>query len=956
MHKRIILVFAALLVLPWTARCQEKAASSADFVLSAPGRTTTIFVGKNEPEVVNTAVHLLAGDIAQVGGRRPVVTSDTAALRGRVVVVGTLANRWVARLCKDGGLPDMKGEWEHFVIRVVNGPGSHRKILLIAGSDGRGAAYGALTVSRRIGVSPWNWWADVTPPKRERIVLQDDIDIEQGPSVRYRGIFINDEDWGLRPWASRTFEPAVGNIGPKTYGRVFELLLRLKANTIWPAMHPGTTPFFDVKGNEATARKYGIVVGTSHAEPMMRNNVGEWHTRTMGDFNYVTNRDSVYNYWKRRVEQVAGDDNIYTIGMRGIHDSRMQGAATLPQEAGVLSEVFRDQRNLLKTYVNHDVTAVPQVFIPYKEVLPVYDYGLKVPGDVTLMWPDDNYGYIRRLSNATERQRNGSSGVYYHLSYWGRPHDYLWLSSTQPGLIWEEMTKAWDYGARRIWMANVGDIKPAAYNIQFFLDMAWNIGSIGPHTIRQHMRNWCAVQFGAENASAITAVMDAYYRLAFIRRPEFMGWSQTEPRTPTRNTAFHPFLDGDEIASRVKAYRQLIARVEQIKKHVPADRQEAYFELVTYPVEGAAYMNEKFLYGQKSRLFAGYGLPVANHYAGLCRRAFDSIKILTAQYNSLGGGKWKYIMDMAPRGLAAYKLPQLPDKVSGGGKGILVWAEGQTRPATPHSHDTLPAFNPYSSSHHFIDLLNKGTEPLRWEAEASDDWITLGKSRGLLQSEHKIAVTIKPGKLPREAREGFVTIRTADSAYRIIVPVDPPIKGQTTAHPLVEQNGLVFIQAPDFVTKKDAADNPWISVQQLGYCDSAYGFLARPDEKDTGTAYLEYRFYTYSRGPARITVFTLPTHAVTPQEGMRIALSVDKGGKHVISYETQGRSEQWKQDVLSNHARCVLKYDFTRPGWHTIRIYPLDPGVIIDQLMVNFKMDEKIYAVPVKDELKALLN
>jgi hypothetical protein len=951
MHKRIILVFATLLLLPWTGKGQDTAGSSHHFILSAPGRTATIFVGKNEQEVVKTAAHMLAGDIAQVGGREPLVTSDTAALSGPVVVVGTIADPVIARLSGEAGLADLSGRWEHFMIRVVDDPRSHRKILLIAGSDGRGAAYGALTVSRLIGVSPWSWWADVTPHKRSRVTVSDDIDLEEGPSVRYRGIFINDEDWGLRPWASKTYEPSLGNIGPKTYARVFELLLRLKANTIWPAMHPGTTPFFDVKGNEAVARKYGIVVGTSHAEPMMRNNVGEWHTRTMGEFNYVTNRDSVYNYWKRRVEQVAGDEDIYTIGMRGIHDSRMQGANTVAQEAAVLSRVFKDQRGLLKKYVNDDVAKVPQVFIPYKEVLPVYDYGLKVPDDVTLMWPDDNYGYIRRLSNARERQRSGSSGVYYHLSYWGRPHDYLWLSSTQPGLIWEEMTKAWDYGAKRMWIANVGDIKPAAYNIQFFLDMAWDIDSIGPNTIRGHMHDWCAGIFGPANAGAITAVMDAYDRLAFIRRPEFMGWSQTEPRTPTRNTAFHPFLDGDEIARRAEAYRQLIARVERIRKQVPADRQDAYFELVTYPVEGAAYMNEKFLYGQKSRLFAGYGLPVANHYASLSRKAFDSIKILTRQYNSLKGGKWKYIMDMAPRGLAAYRLPQLPDSISGRGQGVLLWEEGQMSPAGPGSHDTLAALNPYSSPRHFIDLLNKGTRPVRWTAEVSDDRISLDKSRGVLQAEDKIEVTLNPDKLPREPGEASVTIKAGDSTYRIIVPVNARIKGRVPARPIVEQNGIVFMQGYDFVKKKDAAGNAWTSIQQLGYCDSALGFLARPGVgKNNGAAYLEYRFYTYSKGAARITVFTLPTHPVNPQAGMRIALSVDQGGKHVISYETKGRSEQWKQNVLSNHARCVLKYDFSQPGWHTIRVYPLDPGVIIDQLMVNFKADRKIYAVPVKNK------
>ncbi|HYW34156.1 MAG TPA: glycosyl hydrolase 115 family protein, partial [Balneolaceae bacterium] len=573
------------------------------FVLSAPHHATNIVVGQDEKEVVHIAAHALAGDIKAVTGKKPLLKTSARSLKGSVVVIGTVGDPLVQRLLKKYDLPDIKGKWEHFLIRVL--PDKRypsQKILLIAGSDPRGAAYGAFTISRLIGVSPWKWWADATPAQKRKLTINSDINIEQGPSVKYRGIFLNDEDWGLRPWAKKTFEPRLGKIGPKTYAKIFELLLRLKANTIWPAMHPGTTPFFNVKGNEKMARKYDIVIGTAHNEPMMRDNNEEWHSKTMGPFNYLTNRDSVYNYWKQRVKQVAGDHNIYTLGMRGVGDSGMKGASTLSQKVALLSRLIKDQRGLLKKYVNPDLSQVPQVFIPYKEVLPVYDHGLKVPDDVTLMWPDDNYGYIRRLSDKSERQRSGGSGIYYHLSYWGSPHDYLWLSTTQPGLVWEEMQKAWNYDARRMWIANVGDIKPAEYNIQFFLNMAWNIHDIKPGNILQHMRQWSASIFGRQNAKAITKVKDQYYRLAMIRRPEFMGWSQVYPQTPTKNTAFRPFFDGDEIARRLNAYKRLIRKVEQIKKNIPDDRRNAYFELVRYPVEGAAYMNEKFLYAQKSRL------------------------------------------------------------------------------------------------------------------------------------------------------------------------------------------------------------------------------------------------------------------------------------------------------------------------------------------------------------------
>ncbi len=925
-----------------------------DFILSAPHRTTTIVVSRGEKEIVNIAAKSLAKDIKDITGQQSFFNTDTRNLKGSIIVIGTVTNPLVQRLSKKAGLADIEGKWEHFLIRVLsNEMHPSEKILLIAGSDARGTAYGVFTLSRLIGVSPWKWWADVTPHKKKELTIRDDINIEQGPSVKYRGIFLNDEDWGLRPWASKTFEPKLGNIGPKTYAKIYELLLRLKANTIWPAMHPGTTPFFDVKGNEEMARKYDIVIATAHNEPMMRDNNEEWHSKTMGPFNYVTNRDSVYNYWKRRVKQVAGDDNIYTLGMRGVGDSGMKGVSTLSQEVALLSRIIKDQRGLLKKYVNPDVTKVPQVFIPYKEVLPVYDHGLKVPDDVTLMWPDDNFGYIRRLSDQKERRRSGSSGIYYHISYWGSPHDYLWLSTTQPGLIYEEMKKAWNYGATRMWIVNVGDIKPAEYDIEFFMDMAWNINSIQPNTIIRHMKKWSAGLFGQKNAEAITQVKDDYYRLAFIRRPEFMGWSQVYPQTPIKNTAFRPFFDGDEIARRVNAYKELIQKVEQIKKDIPNDRKNAFFELVAYPVEGSAYMNEKFLYAQKSSLFAKYQLPAANVYASLSRHAFDSIKKLTREYNTLANGKWKYMMDMSPRNLAVFQMPELPGKIKAGQKGILVWPEGQPAPNQNQLSCKLPPYNPYSARHHFIALYNKGSQPVKWQASVDQDWIQINKKSGLLRNEDKLVVTVNWDKLPSSTREGKVIIKTKNKVYNVEISLEPPIKGQVPDNPIVEHDGHVFIQAYDFIQKKDISKNhQWMPIQELGYSDSAYTISPFPnvDIQKLRSAYLEYRFYTYSKGPAEITIFTLPTHPVNNHAGMRIALSVDNGDKHIISYKTEGRSEQWKLNVLSNHARCALKFDFATDGWHTIKVYPHDPGVVVDQLMINFNPGQEIYAVPSKKQ------
>ncbi len=936
---------------------QTKNSTNHPFILATSQSSPVIVVDNQEAEVVKIAAKDLSEDIKKITGRKPMVLSDPPNPKsGTTLLIGTVNNPHIQSYIQSNDLPNIQGKWEHFFIRLVpNQTDSSQKVLLIIGSDPRGAAYGVFTLSRKIGVSPWEWWADVTPDKKDTLFLNASIHIDQEPSVKYRGIFLNDEDWGLRPWASKTFEPQAGNIGPKTYAKIFELLLRLKANTIWPAMHPtgsGTTPFFEMKGNEKMAERYDIVVGTAHNEPMMTNIPVVWNKKKMGSFNYVTNKEAILHLWTKKIKKSRQGNNIYTLGMRGVGDSRMKGVSGIDEQVNLMSRIFKDQRHLIRKYINKEVTKVPQVFVPYKEVLPIYDHGLKVPEDVTLVWPDDNYGYIRRLSNANERKRSGSAGVYYHISYWGRPHDYLWLSSTQPGLIWEELKKAWRYGTKRLWMINVGDIKPAAYNIQFIMDLAWNIDSLKSDNLNAYMKQWHAQAFDAKNANKITSIMEEYYRLAAIRRPEFMGWSQTEPTTPTHNTAFQPFLDGDEIANRVRSYNHLIAEVNEVKKQIPKNKRNAFFELVAYPVKGAAYMNKKFLYAQKSRLYAQYHLPVANQYAALSRQAYDSIKILTNEYNHLLNGKWKGMMDMAPRNLPVFHAPQLPKEVTSKREGLLIWPEGLTQPDSTNQPLELPTFNPYSSKTHFIKLFNKGNQPIRWRASTTYPWIHLNKVSGKLDTEDQLIVSIDWAQVPQPIHDGKLVIHSGQHTYSVNVSLAPAIPAKLSEHPIVEDNGRVFMQASDFIEKRDySKKHQWKPIQQLGYGKSAYTILPIPlenNDQGLGKAYLKYKFYTYSKGSAEITVYTLPTHPVNDAAGVRMTLSVDGGEKDTLSYKTEGRSETWKQNVLSNHAQSVLKYDFKSAGWHTLQINPLDPGVIIDHIMVNFKPGEKIYALPMK--------
>lgn len=631
MRNRILFSFLA-----WVAVIVSVQGKQKDFVLQS-GRPVAIACSGSEAPVVRTSLDLLSRDLQTVLSATAHIDTNTGN-----ILVGTIGR---SKLIEQAGIDisALKNKKQAFMLAV-----SEDGKLVVAGSDSHGTAYGILEISRLLGVSPWEWWADVTPEKKEMFCLSSNFRELQSPSVEYRGIFINDEDWGLMPWSNKTYEPSdvKGEIGPRTNERIFELLLRLRANTYWPAMHECTLPFFLTKGNREAAKKYGIFMGASHCEPMACNAAGEWKIRGKGAYDYVNNSPAVYQFWENRVKEVAGQEILYTLGMRGVHDGKMQGAKTVEEQKAVLNRVFVDQRGLLEKYVNKDVTQVPQVFIPYKEVLDIYHAGLQVPEDVTLMWCDDNYGYIRHFPTAEERARKGGNGVYYHVSYWGRPHDHLWLSTMSPSLIYQQMKQAYDQGIQKMWILNVGDIKPAEYQIELFMDMAWNLDKVSSEGVTAHLKHWLERELGTSCAKTILPVMQEHYRLAHIRKPEFMGNTREEEKNPVYRVVKDLPWSEREINERLNAYSELSETVEKAASKVPADRQSAYFELVKYPVQAATQMNRKLLYAQ-----------LARHDKEDWEKsdaAYDSIAALTQHYNSLENGKWNRMMDFKPRKLPVF--------------------------------------------------------------------------------------------------------------------------------------------------------------------------------------------------------------------------------------------------------------------------------------------------------------
>ena len=905
-----------LLALSWSAT-----------VAAAPvelRNATIVYDPTGTGESTRLAAEMLADDLASLGAVRPKVSSDFRACTATCVVIGQYQGPLIARLAREGhvDLSVLRGGWERYVRGVVRSGG--RRVLLIAGSDRRGAVYGAVDLSRALGISPWAWWADVAPRKRTSIAIDDKLLVSREPSVRYRGVFLNDEDWGLQPWAAKTFDPATGNIGPKTYERVFQLMWRLKANTLWPAMHSVSTPFYGNPGNAPLADRYGIVIGTSHAEPMMRNNLREWDESVRGPFDFTRRPEALVDYWRERVAATRGQEDFYTLGLRGIHDGPMQGATTTEERRAILEKVIGLQQGLLRDTLDRPVSTIPQVFVAYHELQEAYDSGLKVPPDVTLMWADDNYGYLRRLSTAAERQRPGGAGIYYHLSYWGRPHDYLWLGTTHPALIREEMGRAWDTEARRLWIANVGDIKPIEYLSQYFLDLAFDANLLRTPP-EKHLTDFMVEQFGSADAKEIAAIMMRFYDLAWERRPEFMGFGETEWVTPNRPSAYVQ-ADGEEAQDRIAAYAALVKRAEVVAARMPADRRDAFFELVLYPVRAAANLNARILDLDLAELYARQHRASANWYVDRARAAHSAIVADTAAYNALAGGKWRGMMDMAPRRLPVFDEPQWPnwEKSNKTGCNIASWGGwiGDERTMT---------FVQGQAGRQVLTLYNYQPTDTDWEAAAKPAGLSLSEDRGTLSAangyEQRLTLSYD-GQGP----VGSITVRCGGATLPIHIALQsPPV---AAAGVIAEVERRVTIPA-----LAGSAGSDWEAVQGLGSKSGALRarltLPSRPLNRATGTPVI-YRFANVTATGAMLNVVALPTHPLSPANGLRVAMSLDGGPMQELDLTTVGRSDQWRANVLTNRAVATVPLKMVKPGTHTIRLVPLDPGITLDRIELVF--------------------
>lgn len=951
------------------------------FALSTPKASAVVCYDAEDELVVKKAAELFAGDVEMVTGRRPELADERTKAK-TMVIVGTVGkNRLIQELAEKGkiNVDSLKGAWERYLIQTVDNPcRGVGKALVIAGSDRRGAAYGLFSLSEKMGVSPWYWWADVPVKKRGSVYVDAPATLSKSPSVKYRGIFLNDEDWGLKPWAAKTFEKERGNIGPRTYAKICELLLRLKGNHLAPAMHPVSTAFYKIPENKLVADTFAIVMGSSHCEPLLLNTASEWDGKTMGPWDYNKNKEGINKVLEERVKETCDYENVYTLALRGLHDAAMSGGdVPMRDKVKMLENAMKDQRELIAKNVEQPVETVPQAFTPYKEVLEIYSNGLELPDDVTIIWADDNYGYMKRLSGPHEQKRSGRAGVYYHLSYLGVPHSYLWYSTTSPALMYEELRKAYDTTADRIWLANCGDLKGAEMQISLFLDMAYDIDRFNADNVLDYPARWLAGMFGEERYEEFSDITRSHTRLAFARKPEFMGWGYWnnhwgagEKRTDTEFS----FANYDEAETRLAEYRRIGRKAEELLNGTDENARPAMYQLLYYKVKGAELMNHMILKGQLYRQYVRQRRAAAPGLKTEVKALHDSLKLITDGYNALLGGKWKYMMSLEQDygGHASYFMVPLMEEeyVPEGGPMMALQPEGEDVDKGVSSYHELPAFNPYGRRGHWIDVYNQGTGEMSWTATPSADWIVLSKRSGKVAEGERVTVSVDWDKVPQGERVGGdITFACGGREDKVLVSVFNPASPspEELKELFVEEDGYVSIPAADFHRKFESDDIKMSVLPGLGVGGSDALRLGEPTAplqmyRSADVPRVEYDFYTFNAGYYDVYTYVLPTFPLHAERDYKLpehtnsdtkySVRIDDGSISTPSTSAIEYSQTWYDSVLKNCRVNKSTLYVKKPGKHTLQIRCGDPGTVIQKIVINTGGLKRSYMGPGSTQVK----
>jgi len=926
------------------------------FALVRKDAAAPIFADGAEWPGVLRAARDLQADVERVTGTKPVFATGQPKTMPVALLIGTVGkSALIDRLVDSGKLnvDAIRGRWEAFLVQVVEHPlpGLDRG-LIIAGSDKRGTIYGIYELSQQIGVSPWHWWADVPARRQAELFVRPAGLVDTGPSVKYRGIFLNDEAPDLTNWVRAKFgnvtpkanpnAPAnVANYGHEFYTKLFEVMLRLRANYLWPAMWNNAFNEDDPE-NARLADEYGIVMGTSHQEPMLRAQK-EWdwrYQKTLGSWNYAKHPDVLENFWREGVRRNRNYESLVTMGLRGANDTEMAPGGPAANRA-LLEHIVDVQRDILRAEVNPDITKVPQVWCLYKEVQEFYDAGMRVPDDVTLLWAEDNWGDLRRLPAAAERGRSGGAGIYYHFDYHGGPRSYQWINTNPLPKIWDQMSMAKEYGADRVWIVNVGHFKGYELPLEYFLSLAWNTGRWGPDDCTTFTRRWVAREFGSQHAAAIADILAKYAKYNGRRKPELLA-----PDT-------YSLTDYREAETVVDDYRAIAIQAEEIARALPENRRDAFYQLVLFPTKASALVNELYLAAGRNALYAKQGRASAGAQAVEVRRLFRQFLDLMGHYNGdFAGGKWAHFMDQPVLGYTTWRDPpknnldhlKLVEPVVPEAAALGVAVEGSAAAADGEAR--LPQFDAFNRSRHYVDVFNRGKVPLEFTVTVDAPWIQLSATGGSLGADQRLWVSIDWAKVPAGTAAGTVKIAGAGSEVLVkIEAVNPTAITRDTLEGFVEANGYVSIEPEHYTRATEAGANRWFRIGDYGRTLSgmkAWGPVDAPSATPGKDApCLEYRMYLFTPGEATVTAITAPTLNFIPDRGVRYAVSFDDEAPQIVTLVPAGwkavreGQRDWEKSVADNAHVGRSKHAIAQPGYHTLKIWMIDPAVVMQKLIVD---------------------
>lgn len=945
MGKVLALLFVFMLLAPRDSlalgqeKYVEEISSQGSFPIVQGNAAATIHVDSSDYAGVVRAANDLKADIARVTSFSPAITNDEKVLAENVVIIGTIGKSpLVDQLIREKKIDvsEIAGKWESFLIQVVRKPlPGVESALVICGSDQRGTIYGIYDLSEEIGVSPWYFWADVPPKHHDELFVKAGKFVQGPPAVKYRGIFLNDEAPDLTGWAKEKF----GGYNHGFYTNVFELLLRLKANYLWPAMWNNCFNEDDPL-NPKLAHEYGIVMGTSHVEPMMRADK-EWNRAgySASQWNYEKSPEELDAFWKGGIERNKSYENIITIAMRGKIDTAMSETANI----ALLEKIVAAQREIITDIYQTNAAAVPQLWALYKEVQEYYERGMRVPDDVTLLWCDDNWGNLRKLPADSERKRSGGAGIYYHFDYVGGPRNYKWVNTSPIARIWEQMNLAHEYGANQIWIVNVGHLQHVAFPTEFFLNLAWNPERWPKGKISEFTQLWAEREFGKEFAPQIADIVSQYTKFNARRKPELL-----EPDT----FSLVDYQEADEVLAD---WKRIGANAGDICQKLPANERDAFFELVLYPVKACANLNELYIAAAKNRLFAAQGRASANDYAEEAKKLFQADADLSDYYNhTLAGGKWDHMMDQTHIGYTYWQQPpsnamprvvelELPEAAEMG-----VAVEGSTNAWPQFSGEAvLPAFDKFNQPSRYIDVFNKGKTPFQFSATASTPWILLNRTNGTIEKDQQLWVSIDWKIAPTGLTDGIVKISDGGTNSFVVKvalfnpqePAGESLKG------FVEADGYVSIEAEHFTGKIDAASARWEKIDDLGRTLSAmtiFPVTAPGVTPPQNSPCLEYEMYLFHPGKVEVESMLSPSLNFVSGHGLRFAISFDDQPPQIVTAVPENYSvgagdgnRDWEQTVKDNVRKVKTIFTLEKSGEHMLKFWMVDPGVVLQKIVVD---------------------